>query len=71
MSTLNPPRPIVGRDSMGLPVFASRKSLEERISTALAWGAPDHESTGMNHAELLQLLQEARDEIRRLKNDRR
>lgn len=44
-------------------MLAKPKSLIERISTALARGMPDNESTGCTVPELLKLLAECRDEI--------
>ena len=44
-------------------MLAKPKSPIERISTALAWGMPDNESTGYTVPELLKLLAECRDEL--------
>lgn len=34
------------------------RPLEDRVSEAIAWGTPDHESAGMSQASLVSLLSE-------------
>lgn len=42
------------------------RPLFDRISEAISWGIPDHESRGLSSEEFTKLLAEARDEIVRL-----
>lgn len=55
----------------GRPFGRAERPLADRVSEAVAWGAPDSESTGMSHSELTSLLAEQQRRISELERENR